>query len=119
MSRNQPPGCELVLEQDRRSDRNALPRHCSGHAPFDPKTHSWSSWWLDDRDPRTIAAPLRGTFAGGIGTFLGAETLQGRPIQTRVLWSHITARSARWEQAACADGGKAREVNWVSDFSRA
>jgi hypothetical protein len=58
-------------------------------------------------------------FREGIGTFIGADTLAGRPIQTRVLWSRITARSARWEQAASADGGKTWETNWVSDFIRA
>ena len=90
-----------------------------GLRAFDPKTGDWSSWWLDGRDPTVIAAPLRGSFRDGIGTFIGDDVLAGRAIKTRVLWSRITARSARWEQAASADGGKTWESNWVSDFQRA
>ncbi len=48
-----------------------------------------------------------------------AMTRSGKAITTRVLWSRITPRSARWEQAAAADGGKTWETNWVSDFTQA
>lgn len=88
-----------------------------GIRAFDPATQYWSSWWLDDRSPSVIAAPVRGRFADGIGTFIGDDTLDGRPIRTRVLWSRITPRSARWEQACSADGGQTWESNWISDFS--
>ena len=78
----------------------------------------WSSWWLDGRTPSVIAPPVRGGFTDGIGTFVGDDTLDGRPIKTRVLWSRITPRSARWEQASSADGGATWETNWTSDFVR-
>jgi hypothetical protein len=90
-----------------------------GLRTFDPQARNWSSWWLDGRDPGAIGAPLRGMFREGIGTFIGEDTLAGRPITTRVKWSRITARSARWEQAASADSGKTWETNWISDFIRA
>jgi hypothetical protein len=61
---------------------------------------------------------LRGNFRDGIGTFVGDDTLDGRPIKTRVIWSRITPRSARWEQAASGDGGVTWETNWTSDFER-
>jgi len=89
-----------------------------GIRAYDPATRQWLSWWLDGRDPSVIAPPLRGGFANGIGAFVGDDTLNGRPIKTRVQWSRITPRSARWEQASSADGGATWETNWTSDFVR-
>lgn len=90
-----------------------------GLRAFDPATGQWLSWWLDSRMPADIAAPVSGGFADGIGTFVGDDTLDGRPIRTRVQWSRITPRSACWEQACSADGGATWETNWISEFTRA
>jgi hypothetical protein len=89
-----------------------------GFRAFDPATRQWSSWWLDGRDPARIAAPMHGRFADGVATMLGDDTEAGRPVTTRVRWSRITARSARWEQAGSLDGGATWETNWISDFTR-
>jgi hypothetical protein len=89
-----------------------------GMRAFDTATKQWLSWWIDNRTPTTIQPPLRGSFVDGVGTFISDDTLDGRPIKTRVIWSHITARSARWEQSCSADGGTTWELNWVSDFTR-
>lgn len=89
-----------------------------GLRAYDPATKRWLSWWLDGREPAVIAPPLRGSFANGIGTFIGDDTLDGSSIKTRVQWSQITSRSARWDQASSADGGKTWETNWISTFSR-
>ena len=88
-----------------------------GLRAFDPKTNQWLSWWLDGRNPSTIGPPLRGAFANGVGTFDGEEPIAGGVVKTRVVWSHITPRSARWEQASSTDGIK-WETNWTSDFTR-
>lgn len=89
-----------------------------GLRAFDDASGDWSSWWLDGREPSTIAAPVRGRFADGIGTFVGDDTHKGRAVKTRVLWSRITPTSARWEQSMSADNGATWESNWVSDFTR-
>ncbi len=89
-----------------------------GLRAYDPTAKQWLSWWLDGRTPSTIEPPVRGRFADGVGTFIGNDTLDGRPIQTRVVWSRITPRSARWEQSCSSDGGASWELNWVSDFTR-
>lgn len=84
---------------------------------FDPKTGLWSIWWIDSRHPG-IDAPVHGRFENGVGTFLGEDVVEGRPIKVRFLWSDITTDSARWSQAFSADGGETWETNWVMDFSR-
>jgi len=85
---------------------------------LDPTTRQWSSWWLDTRTPAEIAAPLRGGFVGDTGRLAGDGSYEGRPVKTRVTWSRITERSARWEQASSANGGATWETNWISEFRR-
>jgi hypothetical protein len=85
---------------------------------YDRSAKQYSSWWIDSRDPSVIGAPVRGSIANGIGTFIGDDTLDGRSIKTRVQWSQMTARSARWEQSSSADGGQTWETNWISTFAR-
>lgn len=89
-----------------------------GFRAWDPATREWLSWWLDGRDPSRIGAPLRGRFTDGIGTYLSDDEHEGRPVKARVTWSRITGKTARWEQAFSADGGRTWEVNWTSDFTR-
>ena len=84
---------------------------------FDPATRLWSIWWIDGRRP-ALDPPVHGRFEEGVGTFLGDDLLDGRPIRVRFVWSAITARSARWEQAFSADGGASWEDNWVMEFER-
>ena len=89
-----------------------------GMRAFDADRGEWLSWWFDSRSPARLGAPLRGRFADGVGTFVSEEIIDGRAIRTRVQWSRITPRSARWEQSCSADAGKTWESNWVSDFTR-
>jgi hypothetical protein len=87
---------------------------------YDPQTGQWASWWLDGRNPAgNLDPPIRGAFAGGVGTFWADDTLRGKPVRVRTTWSRITSTSARWEQAYSGDGGKTWEVNWTSNFQRA
>jgi hypothetical protein len=85
---------------------------------YDPATRRWSIWWLDGRRPGELDPPLVGEFRGGVGTFFGNDTYQGKPIRVRFIWSDVTATSARWEQAFSPDGGLTWEVNWVMEFTR-
>lgn len=89
-----------------------------GIRAWDPAQGEWSSWWLDGRMPDRIGAPLRGRFRNGEGVFTGEEIVQDRAIRTRVIWSRITPRSARWEQASSSDGGTSWDTDWISDFTR-
>ena len=84
---------------------------------FDPATGMWSIWWIDGRNPR-LEPPVQGRFENGVGTFLGDDAFEGRPIRVRFIWSEITPRSARWEQAFSPDGGTTWETNWIMRFTR-
>jgi hypothetical protein len=85
---------------------------------YDPKTHTWLVWWLDARDPRTLGAPMTGSFDAGTGRFYVDDTFAGKPIKVRFVWSEITPESHNWEQAFSPDGGKTWETNWTTRYTR-
>ena len=85
---------------------------------FDPAKGLWSIWWADSRAPG-LQPPVHGRFANSVGTFLGDDTLRGRPIRVRYIWSDVTATSARWTQAFSPDAGAMWEDNWVMEFTHA
>ena len=86
---------------------------------YDPKTAQWAIWWVDSRSPHAALDPsVKGKFVDGVGTFYADDTLRGKPIRVRYIWSKITPTSARWEQAFSPDGGKTWEVNWTMQFQR-
>jgi hypothetical protein len=62
--------------------------------------------------------PVVGAFRNGVGTFSANDTLNGRPIVVRYIWSDITRTSAKWQQAFSDDGGKTWETNWIMEFHR-
>lgn len=91
-----------------------------GLRAYDPKTGQWAIWWLDSRMPfNPLDPPVKGRFENGVGTFYADDTLRGKPIRMRFIWSHITKTSAHWEQAFSPDGGKTWETNWLMEFERA
>ena len=85
---------------------------------FDPRTGTWSIWWLDGRYPGKLDVAMVGRFDDGVGTFLADDEFAGKAIKVRFLWSHITPSSCRWEQAFSEDGGRSWETNWIMDFTR-
>lgn len=92
-----------------------------GVAPraYDPKTGLWAIWWIDGRNPHgALDPPVKGRFVHGIGTFYASDTLRGKPIKVRFIWSQITPNTAHWEQAYSGDGGRTWETNWIQDVRR-
>ena len=86
---------------------------------FDPKTQQWSIWWLDSRTPsEPLDPPMIGGFHNGVGTFYGDDTVKGKRVRARFIWSNITPTSCHWEQADSPDEGKTWETNWVQDITR-
>ena len=44
--------------------------------------------------------------------------VESRDILVRFVWSDITDRTCRWEQAFSTDGGATWEVNWIMESTR-
>ena len=85
---------------------------------FDPATDEWRIWWLDGRNPGQLDPPVTGRFRDGVGTFLGEDMFDGRPILVRFTWSDISPTACRWAQAFSADDGATWETNWIMDDVR-
>jgi hypothetical protein len=84
---------------------------------YNPHTRQWSLYWASSRDG-ILATPQVGQFHAGVGEFYAQDTIDGRSIFVRYVWSKITATSVHFEQAFSEDGGKTWDVNWISDMTR-
>jgi hypothetical protein len=84
---------------------------------FDEKTQKWSVYW-GSADSGALDPPLIGTFANGRGEFQNHESIDGRDVLVRVVYSDITPTSFKTEQAFSADGGKTWETNLIQTFAR-
>jgi len=84
---------------------------------YDAATGQWRISWANINDG-LLGTPMVGGFANGRGEFYNQETYDGRAVFVRFIFSGITAKSFRIEQAFSADGGKTWEANWIANFSR-
>jgi hypothetical protein len=93
--------------------------HAIGLNLYEADTHQWALYWIDNRNsPGALQKPVRGIFTGNSGTFIGDDTLAGKPIRVRHKWICIDRNHVHWEQAFSADGGATWETNWTMDFTR-
>ncbi len=62
---------------------------------FDPRSRTWSIWWLDARTPGSLEVPVVGGVQEGVGTFPANGTLNGQPFVVRLLWPRPEPESPR------------------------
>jgi hypothetical protein len=84
---------------------------------YDPTAHQWRISWANANDGQ-LGTPMVGGFANGRGEFYDQEAFNGRAIYVRFIFSGMTAKSFKIEQAFSDDGGKTWETNWISTFTR-
>jgi hypothetical protein len=81
---------------------------------FDAERATWSIHWINGATGR-MEPPVIGGFDGPIGTFVGDDVHEGRPVTVRFTWTVTDRRRPRWSQAFSSDG-EHWEVNWTMDF---
>jgi len=84
---------------------------------YNPQSAQWSLHAASSRNGM-LSVPTVGEFQNGRGEFFDRETVNGRTILVRNVWSNITPDSCRFEQAFSHDGGKTWEVNWIAVDTR-
>jgi hypothetical protein len=84
---------------------------------YNPQSRQWSISFSNSAGG-TIGTPMIGGFKGGRGEFYNQETYRDRAIFVRFVFSDITPKSFRLEQAFSDDGGKTWEANWLASFTR-
>ena len=85
---------------------------------YNPQTRQWNISWSNAADG-LLTPPMVGGFTGGRGEFYNGDTLNGRAIMARFIFSDIDKPAFRIEQAFSADGGQTWETNWIATFTRA
>jgi hypothetical protein len=84
---------------------------------YNPQAHQWSMYFSNS-DDGTIGVPTVGEFRNGRGEFYDQETLNGKAILVRVIWSITSPTTHRFEQSFSDDGGKTWEPNFVADLTK-
>lgn len=85
---------------------------------YDPASREWRIIWVNSRDGLPTV-PMIGAFDGkGSGLFYSADTLGGRQILARFIFSGAAGQTFRIEQSFSGDAGRTWEVNWIADFKR-
>jgi hypothetical protein len=84
---------------------------------YNPESGQWHITWCNSKQG-TLGPPMIGGFKDGRGEFYNQETLDGRAIFVRFIFSDITAKTFKLEQAFSADGGKTWEPNWIATFTK-
>jgi hypothetical protein len=84
---------------------------------YDPRSHQWSLYWANSKGG-PIFPPQIGEFKNGRGEFYAQDTLNGKSIFVRFIWSDTTTNTPHFEQSFSDDGGKTWEVNWITDQTR-
>ncbi len=84
---------------------------------YNPKTQQWSLYWANSKNG-AMEPPQVGEFKDGVGEFDAMDTLDGKAILVRFLWSKTDSSMPHFEQSFSGDGGKTWEVNWITDQTR-
>jgi hypothetical protein len=84
---------------------------------YNPQSHQWSQTFADSKSG-TLGRSLIGAFANGRGELITQESLAGRAILIRGVWSDITPNAHHFEEDYSADGGKSWEAAFVADLTR-
>jgi hypothetical protein len=85
---------------------------------YNPQAHQWSLNFANSKVGVLELPPTIGEFKDGLGVFYDQETLNGRAIMVRIIWSDITPDSHKFEQAFSVDGGKTWEPNVIAVLTR-
>ena len=85
---------------------------------YNPKAHQWSQSFINSKSG-VFAGGLIGSFKDGRAELFQSDTLDGRSILVRGVWSDITPTTHQYEESYSADGGKTWEVQLTANKTKA
>jgi hypothetical protein len=85
---------------------------------YNAQTHQWSIYWANSKNGAMDPSPQVGQFKNGRGEFYGTDTVNGKLIYVRFVWTNTNTSTPHFEQSYSDDGGKNWEVNWITDQTR-
>jgi hypothetical protein len=84
---------------------------------YDPQAHQWRLYWANSKNAK-LDPPQVGEFKNGQGEFFAQDTINGKTIFVRYVWTNLNTNSPHFEQSFSDDAGKTWEVNWITDQTR-
>jgi hypothetical protein len=84
---------------------------------YNPQSHQWRLYWANSK-VGVLDPPQIGEFKNGLGEFYAQDTINGKTILIRFIWSNTSTNIPHFEQSFSDDGGKTWEVNWITDQVR-
>lgn len=84
---------------------------------YNPQAHQWSQTFASSKDG-TLTTPLVGSFKDGRGELYSQDTIGGRSILVRGVWSEITPTSHKYEESYSADGGRTWAPAFIGNLTR-
>jgi hypothetical protein len=85
---------------------------------YNPQSHQWYVYFTNNKAGK-VGLPNVGEFRNGRGEFFAQDTLNGKSMLNRYVWSQIASSSPRYEESWSSDGGRTWELVRIVDLARA
>jgi hypothetical protein len=85
---------------------------------YDPQARQWSMNFANSAVGK-FATPMIGSFENGRGELIGPDTLDGRAILVRAVWSNFTPTSHTYQESYSADGGRTWDLAFTATKTKA
>ena len=84
---------------------------------YNPEAHQWNQSFINSKMGE-LTPSLVGAFKDGRSELFSQETLNGRSILVRAVWSAIKPESHHFEESYSDDGGKTWAPAFIADLTR-
>ena len=84
---------------------------------YNPQSHQWYVYFASSKDGK-VGLPNVGEFRNGRGEFFVQDTLNGKSLLNRYVWSQIASSSPHFEESWSSDGGRTWEQVRIVDLAR-
>jgi hypothetical protein len=84
---------------------------------YNPTAHQWSQTFINSK-MGLLNPPLIGTFSEGRGELVAEDTVNGRSVLVRAVWSEIKPDSHHFEESYSDDGGKSWAPAFIATLTR-
>jgi hypothetical protein len=84
---------------------------------YNPQGHQWYVYFASRKDGK-VGLPNVGEFRNGRGEFFVQDTLTGKSLLNRYVWSNMASSSPHFEESWSSDGGGTWEPIRIVDLAR-
>jgi hypothetical protein len=84
---------------------------------YNPASHQWTQNFVNSKAGQ-LSNPLVGSFSSGRGELFAQDTVGGRTILVRGVWSDIKPDSHQYEESYSDDGGKTWALSLIANKTR-